>query len=190
MEPAERAVREPPPPAWDEPTLRAPASNWEPMQVVVTIAEGPWGNHKYESLSRVVVWFGAGQTVVIGRDLSGTDLAITRDPGMAPSHFQLECDGHQCRLRDLRSPTGTWINGQRVSEAIVRNGDTIRAGGTTFRVAVDGGPKISDTNVEFSMIKPPPDGTHKNDQIAVPPLTDIDHVFSEISRKMLQRRAR
>jgi hypothetical protein len=76
------------------------------MQVVLTIAEGPWGQQRYESLSRMVIWFGAGQTVVIGSDPQVAQLSISRDPELSPHHFQLECDGKQCWLRAYKVNMG------------------------------------------------------------------------------------
>src|SRR5262249_10897503 len=51
----------------------------------------------------------------------------------------VECQGEQCRLRDLNSRFGTTLNGVRVTEAIVRDGDRIVAGQKTVVGRVGGG---------------------------------------------------
>jgi hypothetical protein len=54
------------------------------------------------------------------------------DSGMSGSHFVLETTLKGCRLRDLHSSNGTFLNGARVKEATLANGDEIRAGNTVF----------------------------------------------------------
>jgi hypothetical protein len=52
-------------------------------------------------------------------------------------HFAIECDNQVCRLLDLGSRHGTFLNDERLeTPALLRDGDEIRAGLTTFRVRV------------------------------------------------------
>ncbi len=51
----------------------------------------------------------------------------------------------ECRVRDLASSNGTFLNGERVESAAIYEGDVIRAGNTTFTVHVKGGA----TNPEY-----------------------------------------
>lgn len=46
----------------------------------------------------------------------------------------LEIKESQLQIRDLRSPTGTWVNGTRVIEAILKDGDIITSGKDEFIV--------------------------------------------------------
>src|SRR5262249_52181628 len=58
------------------------------------------------------------------------------DPYFSRRHFVLEVNPPRCRLMDLRSRNGTFLNGERVTVADVKHGDRIRAGHTVFEVAV------------------------------------------------------
>ncbi len=77
-----------------------------------------------------------GQPVRIGRTKS-SDCAFADDTHMSGSHFSVEATENECRLTDLNSRNGSWLNGQRVSTAVVANGDTIFAGETKFVVTVE-----------------------------------------------------
>jgi uncharacterized protein DUF4123/type III secretion system (T3SS) inner membrane Yop/YscD-like protein len=79
----------------------------------------------------------AGRTAFVGR-AERADLPVVNDPRMAPAHFSLAWDGTTCVLADLKSDTGTLLNGGPVERADVRHGDWIRAGNTDFRVFHEG----------------------------------------------------
>ncbi len=83
-----------------------------------------------------------GTIVRIGRT-GKSDYAIAEDGYLSGLHFAVECDGAQCRIRDLGSSNGTFVNGARISEQVVREGDSVVAGGSTFRVHVDELPSIT-----------------------------------------------
>ena len=86
------------------------------------------------------IWIRAGQFAEIGR-ADGVALSIPQDPAMSRIHFTLECDYKNCRIRDQNSSHGTFVNGDQVEEAIVRDGDKITAGETTFLLKIEGAPK-------------------------------------------------
>jgi hypothetical protein len=83
-----------------------------------------------------------GQLVRIGRT-KASDVAFADDPHMSGAHFTvepIENDNNKdnaCRLVDLNSRNGCWLNGQRVSTAVLANGDTIIAGETKFVVTIE-----------------------------------------------------
>jgi uncharacterized protein DUF4123/FHA domain-containing protein len=72
-----------------------------------------------------------GQPLRIGRNPKA-DPAFPDDKLMSGLHFAIEVNEKGCRLRDLNSSNGTLLNGARVKEAILANGDEIRAGNTVF----------------------------------------------------------
>ena len=84
----------------------------------------------------------AGSIVRIGRT-GKSDYPIAEDGYLSGLHFAVECDGAQCRIRDLGSSNGTFVNGSRVSEQVVQEGDSVVAGGSTFIVHVDLLPSIT-----------------------------------------------
>jgi len=83
-----------------------------------------------------------GAIVRVGRT-GKADYAIAEDGYLSGLHFAVECDGSQCRIRDLGSSNGTFVNGARISEQVVREGDSVVAGGSTFRIHVDELPSIT-----------------------------------------------
>lgn len=83
-----------------------------------------------------------GTILRIGR-IGKSDYAIAEDGYLSGVHFSVECDGAQCRIRDLGSSNGTFVNGARIAEQVVRDGDSVVAGGSTFRVHIDEMPSIT-----------------------------------------------
>jgi hypothetical protein len=74
-----------------------------------------------------------GQPLRIGRT-NKADHAFPEDKLMSSLHFAIEYSEKGCRLLDLNSSNGTFLNGARVKEATLANGDEIRAGNTVFVV--------------------------------------------------------
>ncbi|HQU46398.1 MAG TPA: DUF4123 domain-containing protein [Pirellulales bacterium] len=85
----------------------------------------------------------AGQTITVraGDSLSfgrteKAQLIFADDAQMSGRHLAFECTGETCRVRDLGSLNGTLLNGNRVNEAILNDGDEVTAGQTRFAVLV------------------------------------------------------
>jgi len=74
-----------------------------------------------------------GESVTIGR-AAPSDFAFPDDTHMSGRHFRIECGEHTCTLRDLKSSNGTLLNGHGAAIALLRNGDTVLAGNTSFSV--------------------------------------------------------
>ena len=74
-----------------------------------------------------------GQSVKIGRSLQ-SDIAFPNDPYMSRTHFSLDWNGGACWINDLDSHHGTFVNGERVQKALLRDGDIVRAGVTVLAV--------------------------------------------------------
>jgi hypothetical protein len=98
------------------------------MLVILEAVAGPVTGRKIEVR--------AGTILRIGRT-ARADYALTDDSYLSSLHFSVECDGSLCRVRDLGSSNGTFVNGNRINEQILQEGDSITAGGSTFRVHID-----------------------------------------------------
>lgn len=61
------------------------------------------------------------------------------DRHLSSAHFEVILGEKECLLRDLKSTNGTAVNGKSVTEAALRNGDSIVAGETMFRVTLSTG---------------------------------------------------
>jgi serine/threonine-protein kinase len=106
------------------------------MYIVLDVISGPRTGQK--------VSIRPGQSCRIGRD-EGAELAVPDDNYLSRLHFALEVDEVNCRLKDLGSTNGTFVNGERVAEALVGRGDLIAAGGSSFVV-----------HMELEDLPPPP----------------------------------
>jgi hypothetical protein len=101
-----------------------------PVRVTLDILDGPSAGQR--------LMLEPGQTVLIGR-ASWAELSVPTDSHMSGRHFTVECDEFRCTLRDFKGSNGTHVNGGRVAEVVLRDGDRIVAGKTTFLVHMGGG---------------------------------------------------
>ncbi len=74
-----------------------------------------------------------GEFLSLGRDPSN-QISID-DPFVSARHFRIERRDQKLILRDLRSRNGTFVNGARVVEAVLNDGDSIRLGGVEMRLS-------------------------------------------------------
>lgn len=93
------------------------------MRILLEVKSGPNAGSKQPLVS--------GQTLRIGRRTEA-EHSFPGDKQMSGLHFAIEYGDKGCRLLDLGSSNGTYLNGSRVTEATLANGDEIRAGTTTF----------------------------------------------------------
>ena len=75
---------------------------------------------------------------IVGRSERAHFRLSVKDRYIPRFHFMVEINPPQCRLTDLRSRNGTYVNGVKVTAADLKNGDEIKAGKTILRVSVDG----------------------------------------------------
>jgi len=61
------------------------------------------------------------------------------DPLVSRRHASIELGPHSLRLTDLESTNGTFVNGVRVVEALLRGGEVVTFGTTKVRVEVESG---------------------------------------------------
>jgi hypothetical protein len=99
------------------------------MLVILEAVSGPVAGRRIEVR--------AGTILRIGRTAK-SDYALGEDSYLSGQHFAIENDGGESRARDLGSSNGTFVNGERVtSETVLRDGDSLTAGGSTFTVHID-----------------------------------------------------
>ena len=109
------APREPIPPA----PAPAPGLRWRAV-------EGP--------LAGKVGEVAGHDLLVVGRVPRGSGLKIAGDAAISRNHCVLEFTGAACHLSDLGSRNGTFVNGERVTEASVGPGDRVRIGRTVLAI--------------------------------------------------------
>src|SRR5678815_213742 len=100
------------------------------MQVDLKVLAGPYEGR--------VFCFTQPAPFLIGRSIDA-HLCLTNDKFFSRNHCLLEITPPHCFLRDLGSTNGTFVNGQRVSEAFLENGAQIQGGETVLLVEVSTG---------------------------------------------------
>jgi len=101
------------------------------MLVILEAVSGPVAGRRIEVRT--------GTILRIGRTAK-SDYALGEDSYLSGQHFAIENDGAEARVRDLGSSNGTFLNGERVAnELVLREGDSLSAGGSAFTVHIDAG---------------------------------------------------
>jgi FHA domain-containing protein len=72
---------------------------------------------------------------VIGREATNP-VPLDRDTTTSRRHAQITADGGVYRIQDLGSSNGTFVNGAKITEAVLSPGDEVSIGGTRFRFEV------------------------------------------------------
>ncbi|MCC7230654.1 MAG: FHA domain-containing protein [Fimbriimonadaceae bacterium] len=90
--------------------------------VTLTAMDGPLMGQRFPVTS----------TLDVGREQPAIPLSF--DSQVSRRHATLTPDLMGLTLTDLNSTNGTFVNGQRVQSQIVRSGDLVKIGATTFRV--------------------------------------------------------
>ena len=65
-------------------------------------------------------------SVIIGRSREA-DLRLA-DPDTSRRHAKIVCESGRCTVQDLVSTNGTWVNGSRVDEHLLKPGDRLEIG--------------------------------------------------------------
>jgi serine/threonine-protein kinase len=92
------------------------------MKITLRVIAGPHKGRKFA--------FGGHDTFLVGRSKRAHFRLATKDKYFSRIHFMVEVNPPQCRLMDMGSRNGTYVNDQKVSRADLRAGDRIRAGRT------------------------------------------------------------
>jgi hypothetical protein len=78
-----------------------------------------------------------GQKASFGKT-EWSDNSFPQDKSMGDVHFLIDCTQGLCLLRDMGSESGTFVDGERVTETQLHTSNEIKAGQTVFSVSIDG----------------------------------------------------
>jgi hypothetical protein len=101
------------------------------------IVKGPSGVEKAYPMRSV--------TVTIGRS-DQCDIAV-KDGSMSGRHAEITKINGEIRVKDMGSANGIWLNGERVDDVELFDGDVLRLGQTSIRIDVVGGRKRPDAGM-------------------------------------------
>ncbi|MGB8473485.1 MAG: FHA domain-containing protein [Candidatus Acidiferrum sp.] len=105
------------------------------MGILLEVKAGPFAGKK----AAVVT----GQTMTFGRAEGRAQFALPHDTFMSGVHFAVECGPNGCRALDRKSSNGTFLNGARIKDAMLANGDEIKSGQTIFSVTIVADSKLA-----------------------------------------------
>lgn len=97
------------------------------VRVVLRVVDGPHSGQEFV--------FTNHDTLLVGR-ISKAQLRLKDDLHFSRYHFRLEFKPPTCFLLDLSSRNGTFVNGTRVSECFLNDGDVISGGRTKMSVSI------------------------------------------------------
>lgn len=101
-----------------------------PLALTLTVIQGP--------TSGLAFTFPGHATFLVGRSPDAHFRFPERDRSVSRLHFLIEVNPPLCRLVDLHSRRGTFVNGQQVQTADLKDGDQIGAGQSLLHVAFPG----------------------------------------------------
>ncbi|MCC6418517.1 MAG: FHA domain-containing protein [Gemmataceae bacterium] len=96
------------------------------MRVTLTVIADP---HEGQ-----VFTFAGHDRFLVGRSRKAHFQLPAKDRYFSRVHFLVEVNPPHCRLLDLNSHNGTYVNGRKTDAIDLQDGDTIRAGRTTSGV--------------------------------------------------------
>lgn len=99
------------------------------MRILLTVIAGP---HKGLEFA-----FDRHDTFLVGRSKHAHFQLPAKDRYFSRVHFMMEVNPPECRLIDMGSHNGTFVNGVQVLSADLKDGDQIRAGHTMLRLRVE-----------------------------------------------------
>ncbi|MFO0967163.1 MAG: serine/threonine-protein kinase [Gemmataceae bacterium] len=99
------------------------------MRIHLQVIDGP---HQGQDFS-----FARHDTFLVGRSRHAHFQLPLKDKYVSRIHFMVEINPPQCRLVDMGSHNGTFVNSQRVLSVDLKDGDQVRAGHSLFRVTLE-----------------------------------------------------
>lgn len=133
------------------------------MGLILEIKAGP--------MAGKIIGLRSGESVTVGRAAGRAQFALSHDTFMSGVHFAVECGSQGCRVQDRKSSNGTFLNGARIKDAMLANGDEIKGGQTIFSVKIVADAKL-DALIppqEVAASEPPPPQSLRAAPDPVPP---------------------
>jgi serine/threonine-protein kinase len=98
-------------------------------RLTLTVSEGPHQGR--------IFTFEDHEYFIVGRGKTAHFRLSMKDGYFSRNHFMIEFSPPHCRLLDLASTNGTFVNGKKVGQADLGDGDVIRGGKTAICVTIE-----------------------------------------------------
>jgi eukaryotic-like serine/threonine-protein kinase len=98
------------------------------MRITLCVIAGPHAGTEFT--------FNRHDTFLVGRSRHAHFQLLEKDRYFSRIHFMMEVNPPHCRLIDIGSRNGTYVNRERVLASVLKDGDQIRAGHTVLRLNV------------------------------------------------------
>ena len=99
------------------------------MLITLAVTSGPLNGRTFT--------FEGHDVFLVGRSPNAHARFPEDDPFFSRVHFLIEVNPPRCRLTDMGSRNGTFVNGKKVEVVDLDDGDEIRAGHTRIQVRVE-----------------------------------------------------
>jgi hypothetical protein len=126
------------------------------MRIILTVTAGP---HKGQKFS-----FTGHDTFVVGRSQRAHFQLPAKDRYFSRLHFLVEVNPPHCRLVDLGSRNGTYVNDQKVAVTDLWDGDRIKAGRTLIDLDVVADPAHDEPHQDSPQGPPPTPASRAEDR--------------------------
>ncbi|PKL46831.1 MAG: hypothetical protein CVV42_15120 [Candidatus Riflebacteria bacterium HGW-Riflebacteria-2] len=98
------------------------------IKVALIVENGAQQGRRYD--------FSEPELFIVGRSPDANFVLDKSDPCVSRKHFMIEIVPPRCYIRDFGSLNGTFVNDEKCDQAELKDGDSIAAGQTRFRVSI------------------------------------------------------
>lgn len=145
------------------------------MKVTLEVVEGPHAGLCFNFHDR--------DNFIVGRSPKAHFRLPHRDKTLSRFHFMVEVNPPFCRLIDMASRNGTFLNDKPVSVAALTDGDEIRGGDTRFRVRIETTDHGLDTSTDPRWIPVSPGSKSPDDSRNATDDEELKLPLSDLSSK-------
>lgn len=90
------------------------------------------------------------------------------EPSVSSRHCEILLQGADIVVKDLNSTNGTFINGEKISEGVLKPGQTLRLGNVELKLDVPGAPAAPASTAPPASSAPAPASPPKKEPVKVP----------------------
>jgi eukaryotic-like serine/threonine-protein kinase len=108
------------------------------MKVTLSVTQGPHQGKEFV--------FEGYDKFLVGRSKEADFKLPQDDPFFSRRHFLIEINPPRCCLLDLGSRNGTYVNGQKIQQVELKDGDQIKAGHTVLAIHVENSTPVVEEN--------------------------------------------